>query len=128
MSPFTAPQLTLRNFLGYIGIISLVLLFTGYSLFQARFLIKGPGIELFTEAHVVQDSRIVTLEGRADNIAGMTLNGRAIYTDESGYFKETVVLENGYTVTTLRAQDRYGRTTTKTRSFVYTNTKISDNS
>ncbi len=68
----------------------------------------------------VSNERVVTLEGDAANIARMSLNGRAIYTDESGHFKEEIVLENGYTTATIRAEDRYGRTVSVDRGFVYT--------
>ena len=34
-------------------------------------------------------------------------------------FSEAVVLENGYTVVTLRAEDRYGRSRIIEKSFVY---------
>ena len=48
----------------------------------------------------------------------ITLNGRQIFTDKNGNFKEALVLENGYTVATLRAEDRYGRVTHQTQTYV----------
>ena len=49
----------------------------------------------------------------------LTLNDREIYTDKNGVFTEALVLENGYTVATLTAHDRYGRTQELTETFVY---------
>ena len=90
-----------------------------YVLFQARFLIVGPQIILTTDLPLQHSERHVYLSGAAYNISRLWLNDRPIYTDAQGNFKEALILENGYTVATLRAEDRYGRETTVTRPFVY---------
>ena len=125
MSPIISSRITLRSALIYIGILTITIGFVLYVVFQARFLLVGPQITL-TDQNVVQEARIVTIEGRVENIVNLTLNDRSIYTDESGYFKETLILENGYTVATLRAHDRYGRQTVRTQSFVYVPSEESD--
>jgi hypothetical protein len=91
-----------------------------YILWQARFLIAGPQIVLAFEPERVHNERIVTLEGMALNITSLSLNGRQIFTDPTGHFKEALVLENGYTIATLAATDRYGRVTKLERPFMYT--------
>lgn len=91
-----------------------------YIVFQARFLITGPQIVFTTEPGPVHNERVIYLEGTAFNISRLWLNDRQIFTDASGHFNEALVLENGYTRSTLRAEDRYGRVTTLERSFVYT--------
>lgn len=90
-----------------------------YLAYQARNLIAGPNIELTNEPSVVQHDRTITLEGRARNIIKLSLNGKEIYTDEEGYFKQPLILETGYTIMSLSAYDRYGRTVSLERSFVY---------
>ena len=100
------------------GLIGLLLI-SLYIVFQARFLIVGPQIVLKEEPGAVQNQRQIFLAGDAFNISRLWLNDRPIYTDAQGNFKEALVLENGYTVATLRAEDRYGRKTTVTRSYVY---------
>jgi len=102
----------------------LACLFVGYALFQARFLIEGPVVTLHNLPQVTQTQRTVILEGTAQNIVRITLNGRQIYTDKDGYFKETLVLENGYTIATLQAHDRYGRERSYTQEFVYTSPAV----
>lgn len=92
--------------------------FVVYALFQARFLIAGPQIALETQG-IVSTNRLVTIDGSARNIVRMTLNGRQIYTDADGNFSEALVLENGYTIATLEAADRYGRITRSTQTFVF---------
>lgn len=125
MSPITLHRLTLRTILGYLSICAVIGLLVWYVAFQARFIIAGPMVNVHT-IDGVSTERTIVVEGEARNIVEINLNGRRIYTDERGYFKETLVLENGYTIATLNAKDRYGRTTSVSRSFVYT--PLTDNS
>lgn len=123
MSPLiTTTGITFRTFLFYLLTLIGILLFIGYVLFQARFILEGPQIILTNQDSVVQTTALVHIEGHARNIVRMTLNGRQIYTDTTGNFNEALVLENGYTIATLQAEDRYGRTTILTQEFVYKKT------
>lgn len=91
----------------------------GYIIFQARYLIIGPQIVLSDKHSLLSNERQIFLTGTAFNISRLWLNDRPIYTDVEGNFKEALVLENGYTVATLRAEDRYGRETRVSQPFVY---------
>ncbi len=113
-------RLEFRTILIIVGSLILLTLSTGYVLFQARFLVAGPQIVLTNEPPVQHNVRTITLTGTAHNITHLWLNDRQIFTDEAGHFKEALTLENGYTVTTLKARDRFGRETRVERSFVYT--------
>ena len=119
MSPVVISPFTFRNLLIYVCVALVLSAFVAYVVFQARFLIAGPQISLSTNASELQTQRQVVLEGEAQNIVRITLNGRQIYTDKDGNFKEALVLENGYTIATLQAEDRYGRTTSLTKTFVF---------
>ncbi len=120
-------RIEIRSIIKLVGSIAILGLITFYVLFQARFLITGPQILLTNEPPTHNNSRVITLEGQAFNITRLWLNDRQIFTDENGHFKEALVLENGYTITTLRAKDRYGRETRVVRSFVYTPASIIKN-
>jgi len=113
-----------RNILKLVGLALLLGAITLYVAFQARFLITGPQIVLTSEPATQQNERMIRLTGNAFNITHLWLNDRQIFTNEEGYFDEALVLENGYTITTLRAKDRYGRETRVVRSFVYTPASI----
>jgi hypothetical protein len=119
--------LELKTVLKLISIVVLLASISAYVVFQARFLITGPQISLTAEPSTQNNERVITLEGTTHNITHLWLNDRPIFTDENGNFKEALVLENGYTITTLRAKDRYGRETEVTRSFVYTPASIIKN-
>ena len=116
----TPNPFVLRRFLKWVLVAGVAVLLTTYAVFQARFLIVGPQIALTTEPAVEQNERRIFFEGTAYNISRLWLNDRQIFTDAQGNFREALILENGYTISTLRAEDRYGRTTTLTRSYVYT--------
>ena len=96
-----------------------LVLVAAYVVFQARFLILGPQLQLTQEPRKLVNERQITLAGAAFNISRLWLNDRQIYTDAQGNFKEALVLENGYTIATVRAEDRYGRETTIRRTYVY---------
>lgn len=117
-------NIDIRTILKALFIFLFLCLIVAYVLFQARFLITGPEITLKSEPNTQQNERIIILEGSARNITHLWLNDRQIYTDEQGNFREELVLENGYTITTLKAKDRYGRETKVVRSFVYTPASI----
>jgi hypothetical protein len=112
-------QYSFRTLIKYwlILIGGIIMLF--FVLFQARFLIAGPQITLKESPTSPGNERQVHLKGTAYNISRLWLNDRPIFTDAQGNFDEAIVLENGYTIATLRAEDRYGRTTNVTREMVY---------
>jgi hypothetical protein len=113
---------TLGTCIQFVSITVLVGLIVLYVHFQARNLIEGPSITLSDTPVTIQHERTLTLSGRAENIVKLTVNGREIHTNERGEFTQALVLENGYTVVTLEAQDRFGRGTTLTREYVYVGT------
>jgi hypothetical protein len=117
----TSPKDTypLRTLIKYWLISIVVLLTIGFVVFQARFLITGPQIVIRDLPPGPYNARQITLTGDAYNISRLWLNDRAIYTDAKGRFEEAIVLENGYTVATLRAEDRYGRTTSVSTALVF---------
>jgi len=119
--------LPLRRLMRLAGACLLIVFLIGYTAYQARFLLQGPTITLLEEPPIVHTDRTVTLTGSTRNIARMTLNGRQIFTDENGIFEEVLWLENGYTIATLSAEDRYGRTKAVTRPFVYQPTPLITN-
>lgn len=124
MHSFTDTSFELRSLLKGAFFVLLLGFTVFYVFFQARFLITGPQIVLASEPTTQHNDRVLSLEGSAFNITHLWLNDRPIFTDEDGNFKEALVLENGYTITTLRAKDRYGRETTVVRSYVYTPASI----
>ncbi len=111
--------ITLGTCIRFVGIASLIVLIVVYVQFQARDVILGPTITLNGTYTPVQHERTVALEGLTHNIVKLTLNGREIHTTIHGEFSQSIVLEKGYTIIELHAEDRFGRTTSLRRAFVY---------
>jgi hypothetical protein len=119
MRPLSLPPVSIERALKFVFLAGCIIFFASYTYFQARNLIHGPSIVLVEEFETVQSDRSLLITGIARNVVVLRLNGREIHTDERGNFSETLVLQNGYTVMTLEAVDRYGRDTTLQRTYIY---------
>jgi hypothetical protein len=119
MAPVSVTRYTFRTIVKSAVIIAALLLLALYIFWQARFLIAGPRVSLAFEPPRVSNDRRIWLEGTATNITSLSLNGRQIFTDPHGNFREALILENGYTIATIAATDRYGRETKLERPFMY---------
>lgn len=113
-------KITFRTIVITVTAALLILLTTLFVLFQARHLLLGPRLTIDDSLTEVVNTPQIELRGSARNISRLWLNDRQIFTNPAGNFSEVVVLENGYTTVTLRAEDRYGRNTTIEKSLVYT--------
>ena len=90
------------------------LILAGYSLFQARFLIFGPKIEIVAPRDGETSlNELVVMNGYAKNAAWITLNGKQIFTDEKGFWSEKLLINKGLSIMTIQARDRFGRETEK---------------
>jgi hypothetical protein len=88
------------------------LVFVGYCLFQARYLMLGPSVTIVSpkDGEIVLESA-VEITGKARNVAWISLNDHQIYTDEEGYWSEKLILSQGLSIMTAKARDRFGRET-----------------
>ena len=114
------PYLTLRKVLGITLATVVLLLVVGYIAFQARFLIAGPQILMTETLPLTTVNSTVTLTGTTANITRLRLNGRQIFTDQEGSFRELAALTPGINIITLEAEDRYGRLTQAVHTVVQT--------
>lgn len=98
-----------------IGIVLLALL--GYGFIEARPLILGPRIMLDSPAQDASfDTHIVTISGTALRTQSLTLDGTPLLIDTSGKFYTILTIPSGGSILSLQATDRFGRTTTLTRT------------
>ena len=119
MQPLSLSTITIQHVLKVLGFGAILVLLMFYLHHQAKNLIDGPELSLSGMLETVQHTRTVTLHGDTKNIVSIHLNGKEIYTDEDGHFSRSLVLEDGYTIMTLTAKDRFGRSTSLTKEFVY---------
>jgi len=119
MRPLKQSSIHIEHVFKVLGIVVLVCGLVWYAHYQARNLINGPSIALEDVGDGVHHERTVDIKGVAKNIVSLSLNGKSIFTDEKDVFEHTLMLENGYTIMTINAEDRYGRKTSLSRTFVY---------
>ncbi|MBI2074632.1 MAG: helix-turn-helix domain-containing protein [Candidatus Levybacteria bacterium] len=98
----------------YIVIISLILL--GYILFQYRFAILNPQLQIYSpkEKQIVV-SQEVEISGKTDPNTTILVDSITIPVDQNGNFKKKIDLFSGKTVITIKAINRFGRQTTVDR-------------
>ncbi len=90
-----------------IGIFVLIVL--GYGIYQSQNILKGPRVTVeypLDGSTVTED--LIAIKGRTKNISSITLNDRSIYIDETGLFKEKLMLYPGYNIIKIRAEDKFG--------------------
>lgn len=98
-----------------IGIVLLFTVIAGYSIVESRALILGPSLTITSplDGAVISESA-VRITGTGKNISAIKLNDRPIFVDAEGYFSEELLLPLGYTILSMKAEDRFGRGTEMT--------------
>lgn len=85
-----------------------------YATFRANDFMKGPQLAIHSPASAVLATNFVEVSGSSKNISHLTLNGRKIFTDKTGAWKEKMLLFPGMNVIQAYANDRFGRETIET--------------
>lgn len=89
----------------------------GYGLFEARKILEGPVITIESPRDgSATSSAGVVIAGEAQNISFLSINDKTSYTDEKGHFAELLSLPPGFTILTVAATDRFGRTVSRSVS------------
>ena len=99
-----------------LGIFFLAVL--GYAYYEARGMLFGPSITVTSQVTEVREP-FVTIRGRADRIASLSMNGKTVSVTENGVFEEPYLLAPGYNRIVLDARDKYGRSRSQTIEIVY---------
>lgn len=97
--------------------VSLFLLILFFSYEKMCFIWKGVKISATLESQ--NDSSLTTIKGTASKATYISLNGREIFIDKSGNFSESIVVLPGFSVVTLSARDKFGKTAEKKFEVVY---------
>jgi len=100
-------------------ILVLIFVFIVYGLFKAENFLLGP--KIIIEAPLngqVFTAPDIEVSGRANNISLFYLNGRQIFTDKEGNFKESLLLAKGYNIIEVKAKDKFNREIRELRELV----------
>lgn len=109
-----------KNIKWWVGVGSCFMLFAIIAIFAYEkmcFIIKG--VEIIADIKQNNNSSLVEIIGNAKNAIHLTLNGREIFIDREGDFKEAVSLPFGLNIITLNAEDKFGNLSEKKFQFVY---------
>jgi hypothetical protein len=103
-----------KNIKWWIGIMSCVALFAiiiffGYE--KMSFIFNGIKIEAVLEQK--DGSSLSVVSGNASKATYITLNGREIFIDKEGNFSELIAMLPGFSIVTLEAKDKFGKTAEK---------------
>ncbi len=91
-----------------------------YSYYQTRGYLKGPILELTEPAdNSTHYQSKVTIKGYAKNISYINMNGKQIFTDQSGKFSEETLLAEGLNIISIVTKDKYERENEKILRLVY---------
>lgn len=101
-------------------IITSIILLVSYGLFNARNLIIGPTVEIFSPAADLKtEQNILIIKGRAKNISFLSLNEKPIFVDTEGLFEEKLLLSPGSNIIEIKAKDRFKKEVLKTIRVYY---------
>jgi hypothetical protein len=109
-----------KNIKWWTGIISCVALFSIIMIFgyeKMHFIWKG--VEIKATIKQENNSPLAKVSGSASKAIYLTLNGREIFVDTDGNFSESIAVLPGFSVVTLDAKDKFGKTAEKKFEVVY---------
>ena len=102
-----------------IGLVVFFLLVLAYGYFEAQGFLFGPTIAVSSGITEVHDP-FIHIQGQAERISSLAMNGKQISVTENGTFDEPYLLAVGDNRITLDATDKYGRTRRQVIEIVYT--------
>ena len=103
----------------FVIILSIFLLIS-YGIFNARNLIMGPVIEIFSPTKDMEtEENTLVVSGRARNITFISLNEKPIFVDTGGLFEEKLLLSPGSNMIQIKARDRFKKEVLKTINIYY---------
>ena len=109
-----------KNMKWWVGIMSCVVLFSIILVFSyEKMSFVWEGVKIKATIEQKSDSSIATVTGNASKAIYLTLNGREIFIDKDGNFSEAIAVLPGFSIVTLNARDKFGKTAEKKFEVVY---------
>lgn len=102
-----------------IVLVVFFVLLAAYAYYEARGILFGPTIDV-TSAVTESTEQFVLIEGTAERIASLKMNGKEISVTETGAFSEPYLLAPGLNRLIFDATDKYGRSRQAIVEILYT--------
>ena len=100
------------------SIVIFFIILLGYALYEAQAMLWGPRITVPSDTVIVREP-FASIQGKAENIAELRLNGVPVSVTEEGLVDEPYSLSQGENRLVFDAHDNYGRTTQKVVQVMY---------
>lgn len=98
-----------------IGVVFVFLAISGYFIYQLRY-VASPRITIeFPPQNYFSESQTIEIFGTASKNSDLTVNGRTLYIDEKGLFKDSLNLASGLNTLEFKAVNKFGEETTAIR-------------
>ncbi|OGD66997.1 hypothetical protein A2442_02585 [Candidatus Campbellbacteria bacterium RIFOXYC2_FULL_35_25] len=113
-------MITGNKLLKYGIVAAVVIVVLSYAFYQTRNIIKGGVITIdYPTSGMTLKESLVEIRGTIKNASYITMNGRQIFVDEEGNFKEKLLLSEGYNITEIEIQDRFERIKKEVLELIY---------
>ena len=110
-----------RSNIKKIIIAIVVVVFVGYAIFEARSLIQGPDLIIYSpKDNEVVKNPVLDIQGKAKNIFQLTINGRPIFITPDGLFYDKLLLLNGYNTIEVKVKDKFDQESSRILNIVLT--------
>lgn len=107
-----------------ITVLAMAIIF--YAYFETSEVLSGPTLEVISPKNGYSSpSELVEISGNVKNVSYMYLNGRPIFADTSGFFKEKITLSKGYNSIFIETQDRIGNKKSEILELVFSGNRAS---
>ncbi len=94
----------------------ILLLVAGYLFYQLYFLISPPALVVFEPAgDLVTQNTAITIKGKTEPGARLTINGQQIYINKDGNFEQAINLNQGLNLIKIEATNRFEKSTSVVR-------------
>ncbi len=113
-------EITAKKLLKYIGLTILFFVIIGYGLGRGRDLIFGINLIIngISNNETVSSST-VNVTGIAKHALGITINQRPVSVTDDGQWRDTLALLPGINIIKIGAEDKFGRSVSKTFTVNY---------
>lgn len=95
-----------RRVLAFFGIIVLAI---GFLLYQFRFAVLNPPLDVLTPKETAVTSQHITVTGSTEPNATVTVNDQPVTIDSNGKFMKRITLFEGPTTIIVKAKSRFGK-------------------
>jgi len=97
----------------------ILLLVAGYLFYQLYFLISPPKLIIFEPVgDLVTQNTAVTIKGKTEPGAKLTINGQETYIDKDGTFEQIINLNQGLNLIKIEAANRFGKSSSAMRQIM----------